>query len=384
MKTTRRIIQFAFLALVVVGVFIYRGNAERWCPFGGVEALYTYFTEGNMLCSLGVSNFYILAAVLLITLIAKRAFCGYLCPIGTISEWLGAIGAKIGLRRKGVQAGVDRVLSLLKYGVLAVILYFTCQAAELIFRGFDPCYALLSRHGEDITFWAYVVAGAIVLGSFLVMMPFCRWLCPLAAVLNPFSRAALTRIHRNEEACISCGSCSTECPMDIPVDRVREVAHARCLSCLNCVAACPTSEAGAISWGPGIGRRKRWPQALLVVVLLGSVSAAVAAAYLVPIASFIKTRGEAPATTEAIELRVHDLTCRGRANLLVYFVERDDEFELPRYLKIEAWPGPGASRVRITFDPTQTDVAAIRDAIIEPYYDAVENIWRHSPFKIEE
>ena len=53
-------------------------------------------------------------------------------------------------------------LSVLKYGVLAIVLVLTYRAGELIFRGFDPCYALLSRHGEDITFWAYVASGAIV------------------------------------------------------------------------------------------------------------------------------------------------------------------------------------------------------------------------------
>ena len=77
MITTRRVVQFAFLALTVVGVFVVRGNAELWCPFGGIEAAYTYVKEGSVICSLGVSNFYILGALLLLTLVARRAFCSY-------------------------------------------------------------------------------------------------------------------------------------------------------------------------------------------------------------------------------------------------------------------------------------------------------------------
>ncbi len=80
----RKTLQFGFLALTLVAVFVVRGNAERWCPFGGLEALYTYTREGNLPCSLGVSNFYILGAVLLMTLILRRAFCGYVCPVGAI------------------------------------------------------------------------------------------------------------------------------------------------------------------------------------------------------------------------------------------------------------------------------------------------------------
>ncbi len=88
MSRTRRCVQFGFLLLVLVGVYVVGGNCERWCPFGGVEALYTYVHEGNMLCSLGTANFFMLGGVLLMTLLMRRAFCGYACPIGTISEWL--------------------------------------------------------------------------------------------------------------------------------------------------------------------------------------------------------------------------------------------------------------------------------------------------------
>ena len=97
MITTRRIVQFGFLALTLVGVFYFGANCERWCPFGGVEAMYTYFAEGDMLCSLGVSNFFILGGVLASAVLVRRAFCGYMCPIGTISAWLYALAGRLGI-----------------------------------------------------------------------------------------------------------------------------------------------------------------------------------------------------------------------------------------------------------------------------------------------
>ena len=207
LKTTRRLIQLSFLLLVLVGVFVVGGNCERWCPFGGVEALYTYVAEGDMLCSLGTANFFILGGVLSMTILLRRAFCGYVCPIGTLSEWIYALGRWLRLPALRTASAVDRVLSLSKYVVLGVILFFTWRAGELLFRGYDPCYALISRHGADITLWAYVVAGAVVLGSAVMAVPFCRWFCPLAAVLQPFSRFGLTRVKRDVNACtaIDCG-----------------------------------------------------------------------------------------------------------------------------------------------------------------------------------
>lgn len=383
MKRTRRVVQFGFLAVTLIGVFVVKGNAERWCPFGGVEAAYSYIREGSLLCSLGVSNFYILGAVLLLALLARRAFCGYACPIGTISEWLQAGAGKLGVKALKVPPLADRILAKLKYVVLAVILYFTWRAAELEFRAADPCYALLSRHGEDITFWAYVVAGAVVLASLTIVLPFCRWFCPLAAVFNPFSRFGLTRITRHEHACVNCGKCSRVCPMAIPVAKVPQVTHARCISCMNCLEACPTLKQGALSWGPPVKWSRPWPQAAVIGILLGMVASAVAATYIFPIPSFVKERGERPAAVETLELSVEELTCRGRATLFAYFLERQDEFEVPGYLRLEAWPGPGLARAVITFDPAQTTARAIQEAITEPFYELETETWRSSPFRIE-
>ena len=136
----------------------------------------------------------------------------------------------------------------LKYPLLAIILYFTYTEKELIFRAFDPCYALCSRHGEDITNWAYLVLAGVILGALLVKQPFCRYFCPLAAVLNFPSRIGLVRMVRNPEICIDCGRCDRVCDQGIPVSQVMDVNHARCTGCLACRCACP--KPGAPRVGP--------------------------------------------------------------------------------------------------------------------------------------
>lgn len=388
MKRKRRVVQFAFLALTIIGVFVVRGNAERWCPFGGVEAIYNYVTEGNMLCSLGISNFYILAAVLVMALLLRRAFCGYMCPIGAIGEWINAGARRCGVKPRDVPYWLDRVLAKLKYVVLAVILYFTWTAAELEFRVADPCYALISRHGEDITIWAYIVSGAIIVSSLFLLIPFCRWFCPLAAVFHPFSRFGLTRIKRSDDACVDCGKCTIACPMAIPVASMKTVTSARCISCLECIETCPDKPKakGAIMWGPPRALGGAWSQSLLIGIMLACVLIAVVAVYAFPAPSFsrvVEGRGEAPAVTATAELGILNLACRGNASLFAYFVERDDEYEVPGYLKIEGWPGPGAARVLITYDPSLTDETAIKEAITEPYYDATSDQWRSSQFEVD-
>jgi len=384
MKPTRRLIQFAFLSATLIGVYVFGANCERWCPFGGVEAIYTYASEGNMICSLGVSNFYILGGVLLMTLLLRRAFCGYVCPLGTISEWLRLAAGKLGVGEVRVNGRLDRALSLLKYVVLAIILVTTWRAGELLFRAYDPCYALISRHGEDITAWAYVVAGLIVVASLVIVLPFCRWFCPLAAVLNLFSRFGLTRVSRDGNDCSDCGLCAKACPMNIPVDQLEQVTAARCTSCMSCIEACPQKSSGTLGWGPPASWGRRWSQAVLIAVLLACTGGAIAASYLAPLPSFIKTSGILPDRPLATaRLKIDDVRCRGRANLLFYFLQRDDLDRISGYFKLEAWPGPGAVDVHVTYDPAVTDEETIKRAITSPYYDAVADFWRDSPFTIE-
>lgn len=353
--------------------------------------LYTYINEGNMTCSLGVSNFYVLGGVLLMTLLMRRVFCGYMCPVGALSEWIQAGARKLGIKPVKVPAVLDCVLSLLKYGVLAIILYLTWTASELIFRGFDPCYALISRHGEDITMWSYIVAGGVVVISLFITVPFCRWLCPLAAVLNPFARLGLVRVSRDAESCVDCGKCAKRCPMAIPVDERLQVKEARCTLCLDCVDACPERKSGALVFGafPGAGGaaagtvRRGWSQAAVIFLMLTCLTAAVGASYSFPLPSFVHVQGETPAETEVLDVNMENLGCRGNASLLVYFLERDDELELYGYFKLEAWPGPGLARARIVYDPSKIDEEMIKMAITEPYFDYNLDMWRESPFVIE-
>jgi polyferredoxin len=142
-RTTRHVLQGLVLVLILAGVYVFRKNVEVWCPFGGVECLSLYLHDGKMLCALGASNFFMLGAILLLTLGFRRAFCGYVCPVGAVAEAMRWVAGKLRIKRIEPPKKVDRVLSLSKYVVLAGVLWGTFAATELIARNADPCFAMI-------------------------------------------------------------------------------------------------------------------------------------------------------------------------------------------------------------------------------------------------
>jgi ferredoxin len=250
---------------------------------------------------------------------------------------------------------------MLKYLVAAVILYLTWKTGELVFRAVDPCYALLSRHGEDITVWAYVISAILIVASLFVSLPFCRWLCPLAAILNLPAIFSRFRIIRDKKTCIQCGKCAKNCPMAIPVDQSIGESMERCLACTECVGICPqnTSKTKTL--------RSSFSQQTVIAVVLVCLLSAVLVYAMFPLASFTRVRGDRSEKTESVTLKVDHLTCRGTANRLWFYLDRDDLYALPGYLFVEVWPDPKTGTVRVTFDPSQVSHKDLCRAITEPY-----------------
>ncbi len=243
-RIVRYILQAFFLASIIYLALGWGSNGfESFCPFGGVEAIYGLFTHGNFTCALAPLNLSMFIGILLLTILTKRSFCGWVCPLGTISEWIGRFGDKVWKKRPRIPRAVDRYLRYLRYPVLAVILYFTYTIGDLVFRGYDPFYLIFSGMGHGSLGWISIgVMVIFVIGSFFQPMFFCRYFCPLAAVLDPFSKIGLVRITRDAETCIDCTLCNKRCHFGIDVMSLHKVTHRDCVNCLECVEACPIED----------------------------------------------------------------------------------------------------------------------------------------------
>lgn len=224
------------------------GSFDTFCPFGGIETLWPYLSTGTTLKTTNLLNFSILLGVLGVALLAGRAFCGWLCPVGTTQDIMTDLGRRL-TRKKSGRSGKrttstfprsihhrwDPWLRKLKYLILAVIVLVSSWTVFPPLRQICPARALFS-----FQLTAPLLVSVLILflvSSLLVKRFSCKYLCPLGAVLAPFNKIAPLRLTVNQKSCTSCGRCDAECPMDIE-DIPHNLRSAECSQCLICQETC--------------------------------------------------------------------------------------------------------------------------------------------------
>lgn len=213
------------------------------CPFGGVVSVYEYLDSGTMVKKTHGAGFVLMWIGFAAALLVGPAFCGWLCPFGSVQEWFGRLGGRFFGRRynRFVPQKLDRYLRYARYLVLAWVVYVTASTASLVFADFDPYFALFNFWSSEVAIGGLIVLGIVLLLSLFVERPFCKYACPYGALLGMFNLVRLFRIKRNEETCIDCKACDRACPMNIPVSKRRTVFDVQCISCLKCTSdhSCP-------------------------------------------------------------------------------------------------------------------------------------------------
>ena len=87
----------------------------------------------------------------------------------------------------------------------------------------------------------------MLLASLKVERFWCRYLCPLGALLVPFQRLAWWKVARTPGRCIRCGACDRACPVGLEPLGTERVLSGECLACGRCVCACPAPGALAFT-----------------------------------------------------------------------------------------------------------------------------------------
>lgn len=215
-------------------------SVEAYCPFGAVEGLYQWIVTGTFMQRVHPSAFVVLAALIGVTIFTRKAFCSWICPFGTIQEWIGKAGKKILGKRYNPTGSWDRGLRYLKYVVLALIVAVTWTTGTMVFREYDPFLAFFHFGIDPAEHWiGNTILLAVLLGSLVIERFWCRYLCPLGAVIGIVGKAGGMGVVRTDATCTLCDACDKVCPVKAEPMMQDKVTSAECLQCLECVSVCP-------------------------------------------------------------------------------------------------------------------------------------------------
>ena len=238
-------------------------GVEGWLPIAGLMNL-KYWILSGQIPRVHPAAMFLLITFLSMAFLFRKAFCSWLCPVGTISEYLWRAGQKLFGRNFYLPQWIDLPLRGLKYFLLGFFVWAISTMSVMGIKDF-----MLSPYGliadvKMLNFFRHIgETGLIVLGVFVgasVFVPsfWCRFLCPYGALLGLTSWLSPTRIRRNEEPCIDCAKCAKACPAALPVDKLVQIRSVECTGCMECVAVCPAQDALAMSL-PGILAAKPKP-----------------------------------------------------------------------------------------------------------------------------
>jgi len=210
------------------------------CPVGLIQNLIVF----------GTPPLFWLGAIAVYGLLAGRGFCGWFCPFGTLNDLLSF--RKVRIRES---------FSYSKYVVLAATLLAAWIFADTVFCKLCPVASIeasipylflgVAKVNRPFLIHMGTLAGTLI-GMVLIARFWCRYLCPMGAILSLFNRVSFLRLRLDASRCAGCSDCANSCPMGL--DPHTEHDSHNCIKCGACAEACTFS---ALSLGYGLPQVKQ-------------------------------------------------------------------------------------------------------------------------------
>jgi len=294
--TLRTVIQWGFFAgIAVIGIrfgmfvqhfesggtapFVNRSpGVDGFLPIGALASLKFWLSTG-VINPLHPAALVIFLSIIVMSLLSKKSFCSWLCPVGTVSESAALVGRRMFGRTFRIWRPLDATLRGIKY----LLLFFFIKIIlidmpnDALAKFLDTPYWAVSDVKMLYFFTRMSSVTLVVLTILAVLSVFfegfwCRYFCPYGALLGLVSLVSPLKIRRDHSLCTGCRSCSTACPAQLPVHERKTIRSPECNGCLSCTSACPEKEALRMALPL---QRKKHPTWLFPAVALGLFGAGI-------------------------------------------------------------------------------------------------------------
>ena len=245
---------WVYLGLVIFAYFALLRRQRRWRFISlAFSMVYLGFFLGLCPCAISaiqnvvlhvgepkayLAQFVILAIPVTSTLFLGRIYCGWICPMGAVQQFLYRRDLSLKL-----PSGLGGKLKWLRFGVLGGIIVAALYTGSAAFAQIDPFKSLFNAQISPVPTTLLVI---ILAASIFVFTPWCRFLCPMGAVLSVVGRLARRSLSFKTE-CKNCGACARSfCDYKAitPGKPLPVIEQHECARCGECLARCPRDGMG--------------------------------------------------------------------------------------------------------------------------------------------
>lgn len=284
--------QIAAFALLINGGYLYLNIGDRLptfaCPYntGSCGTCYLiavqhelHTTWESIFSWRGIGILTSLVTFLLFFIIFNKAWCGFICPLGTIQDWITKLRKLTGIRFSRYNDITFKQLKIIKYILLALLIIIPLGMSNSLFglpefshdlsaafcqicpgRTVLPIFtADVSQFFIDftntttiiMTALGMLITGVFFIGSFVKKRFFC-FFCPMSGLQYLFSKIGLLRLNKTGDKCTRCGNCYRVCDVGIReiADDItsKNIVKDDCMMCFKCVEACPEKDCLKVSF----------------------------------------------------------------------------------------------------------------------------------------
>jgi len=183
--------------------------------------------------------------------ITGRAVCGWACPIGLLQRVTGKFAIKLrkfDIIRRFENHKIEGYLRYAKYIVFIGLIIISTPFFAFMFTNICPVGFLVGTipisilnpgayYPSEFFNLALIIFILFIILIFLIERGWCKYFCPVGAMLAPFNKISIYHINVEKDRCVHCNLCSKVCPMGIDVPNMNR--DPECILCGKCIPACP-------------------------------------------------------------------------------------------------------------------------------------------------
>jgi len=218
-----------FFVIISLALF---GFLQMGCPMlnGSLELILLNLSQTEDVVLFIVKT----GAIIVLTLLFSRYFCGWICPQGILQDLVHQPKLRV-----VVPQGLDRRLKLLKYVMLVIMTLSVLVWHFRLFEVIGPFKVVFNLNGSALLIALLVFWLAL---SVIIERPFCRYLCPGGSLLAIIGKWSFLGIRKDAgKECRHCRQCEKTCPMgaiEVRDDGVK-IHRDECIACMECRHTCP-------------------------------------------------------------------------------------------------------------------------------------------------